>query len=158
MFTQSDLKKEKNNVNLHLKLHIVHDIPHCKFYLKNNTHSSLSRKSEETMMVSSLPQKACLQTVLSMLSSTKPHDQLLISSFSIPVNSLWLIVNKVNCNAQDKHWKVKKILHLTKQMVGVIAIETERMKIHFLSDVFVATPSWYLKLPITLLISLFNLI
>ena len=51
MFTQSDLKTEKNNVNLHLKLHIVHDIPHCKFYLKNNTHSSLSRKSEETMMV-----------------------------------------------------------------------------------------------------------
>ena len=33
MFTQSDLKTEKNNVNLHLKLHIVHDIPHCKFYL-----------------------------------------------------------------------------------------------------------------------------
>ena len=61
MFTQSDLKTEKNNVNLHLKLHIVHDIPHCKFYLKNNTHSSLSGKSEETMMVSSLPQKACLQ-------------------------------------------------------------------------------------------------
>ena len=68
MFTQSDLKTEKNNVNLHLKLHIVHDIPHCKFYLKNNTHSSLSGKSEETMMVSSLPadtlillcrQKAC---------------------------------------------------------------------------------------------------
>ena len=103
MFTQSDLKTEKNNVNLHLKLHIVHDIPHCKFYLKNNTHSSLSGKSEETMMVSSLPQKACLQTILSMLSSTKLHDQLLISSFSIPVNSLWLIVNKVNCNAQDKH-------------------------------------------------------
>ena len=44
MFTQSDLKTEKNNVNLHLKLHIVHDIPHCKFYLKNNTHSSLSGK------------------------------------------------------------------------------------------------------------------
>ena len=43
-------------------------------------------------------------------------------------------------------------------MVGVIAIETERMKIHFLNDVFVATPSWYLKLPTTLLISLFNLI
>ena len=39
----------------------------------------------------------------------KTPDQLLISSFSIPVNSLWLFVSNVNCNAQDKHWKVKKI-------------------------------------------------
>ena len=37
--------------------------------------------------------------------------------------------------------------------VGIIAIPFERTRIHFLSDVFVAWPSstWYLKLPILLL-------
>ena len=63
---------------------------HYKFYLKNNTHSScMSRKSEETMMLSCCPQKAYLQTVLGMLNSTKPLTSYSISPF---LSSKWKFI------------------------------------------------------------------
>ena len=43
----------------------------------------MSRKSEETMMLSCCPQKAYLQTVLGMLNSTKPMTSYSISPFLI---------------------------------------------------------------------------
>ena len=39
-------------------------------------------------------------------------------------------------------------LHLTSKWVEIIAIETERTQIHFLSDVLVAVASLDLKVPI----------
>ena len=42
-------------------------------------------------------------------------------------------------------WKVR--LHLTPKWVGIIAIKTERMLIHFLSDVLAAVASLDLKVP-----------
>ena len=47
------------------------------------THSSVSGKSEDTMMVSCFPQKAYLQTVLGMINSTKPLTNYSISPFPI---------------------------------------------------------------------------
>jgi len=69
--TQSDLRTDKN-VNLHQNCTLHYKIILLPF-----------KFAEETMMVSAFPQRACLQTVLSMLSSTNP-----LTSYSLAILEL----------------------------------------------------------------------
>ena len=93
-------------------MYIVHEILHDKSYLKNNTHSSLSRKSEETLMFSGFPKKKAYRQfwACSAVPNPWPATQFLLSTISCKFIVVDCKQGQLQCPRQALKGEFKKKL------------------------------------------------